>query len=391
MIETAQPVYLDYNATTPLLPEVLDAMLPYLRTHFGNPSSKHCFGREAQQAVELARAQVASLLGCDADEVLFTSGGTEANNLAIRGVIGEDATRAHVVTSAIEHPATAAPCAWLERQGAHVTHLGVDTDGRVLLDEATRWIGAGTTLVTVMHSHNETGVIQPIIPLAGLARSGGALMHTDAAQSVGKVPVDVRALGVDLLSLAGHKLYAPKGVGALFVRRGVRLAPLMLGAGHERGLRPGTENVASIVGLGVACGIARRELGVLATMLRLRRDMLWAMLVGAIPGIELNGHPDIRLPNTLNVRFPGVNGEEVLAYATDVAASTGSACHSGQAKAPAAILAMGIAPEAARGSVRLTVGRYTSAEDVTRAADALISAWQKIVFSSHHHDLRQKI
>jgi cysteine desulfurase len=373
MTQQGAPIYLDHNATTPLLPEVVEAMLPYLLTCFGNPSSKHSLGREAQRAVELARAQVAALLGCEAEEIVFTSGGTEANNLAILGVV--EAGQA-VVTSAIEHPATAAPCAWLERRGSQVTRIGVDASGQARLDEAARCIVEGTRLVTVMHSHNETGVLQPIEALAARASAAGALMHTDAAQSVGKVAVDVRALGVDLLSLAGHKLYAPKGVGALFVRRGVSIAPVVHGAGHERGLRPGTENVSSIVGLGAACVAARRDLHEVAAQLQRRRDALWTMLAAAIPGLALNGHSDARLPNTLNVRFPGVSGDALLARAPDIAASTGSACHTGHTTAPAAIVAMGITPEDARGSVRLTVGRATSEGDITRAADSLIKAWR---------------
>lgn len=233
------PIYLDYNATTPVLPEIVDAMLPYLREHFGNPSSSHVYGQTAQAAVTRARAQVAGLLGCDTDEVVFTSGGTEANNLAIRGVCEARGDRRHVVTTIIEHPATAKPCAWLEQHGWSVTRIGVGFDGRARADQARAAIDSGTALVTVMHSNNETGVLQPIVDLTNLAHEVGAVIHTDAAQSVGKVPVDVRDLGVDLLSVAGHKLYAPKGIGALYVRRGTPLHPFVLGAGHERGLRPG--------------------------------------------------------------------------------------------------------------------------------------------------------
>ena len=243
-------VYLDHNATTPLLPEVVDAMLPFLREHFGNPSSTHPYGVRARNAVAHARGQLAAALGCDPEEILFTSGGTEANNLAIRGVLEALAGNRRLVTTTIEHPATARACAWLERRGHQVTRVGVDGDGRVRLDEGRRAIGRDTALVTVMHSNNETGVLQPIAELAGLAHAAGALVHTDAAQSVGKVPVRVGELDVDLLSVAGHKLYAPKGVGALYVRRGTPLHPVVVGASHERGLRPGPENVASIVGLG---------------------------------------------------------------------------------------------------------------------------------------------
>lgn len=366
-----RPIYLDHNATTPLLPEVLDAMLPYLREHFGNPSSGHAYGREAHAAIDRARARVAALIGADDDEVVFTSGGTEANNLAIRGATAARPERRHVVTTAIEHPATARPCAWLEGQGWRVDRLGVDADGRVRPDDARAALRGAPALLTVIHAHNETGVIQPVEDLAALARDAGALVHTDAAQSLGKVAIAVTSLGVDLLSIAGHKLYAPKGVGALYVRRGAPLAPLLLGAGHERGLRPGTENVAAIVGLGVACELAGRDLERTAARIRDQRDRLWQRLADAVPGLALNGDRERRLPNTLSVRFPGTTGAEVLAGAPEVAASTGSACHDGHAQAPAAIVAMGVPAADALGTVRLTLGRGTTDDDVAAAAAAL--------------------
>jgi cysteine desulfurase len=372
------PIYLDHNATTPLLPEVVDAMLPYLREHFGNPSSGHLFGQRAQAAVTRARHQVAVMLGCDDDEIVFTSGGTEANNLAIRGAAEALENRSHVITSAIEHPATQQPCSWLERHGWSVTRIGVDGDGRAVVDQARKAIDADTALVTVMHSNNETGVLQPIAELAELAHAAGVLMHTDAAQSIGKVPVRVRALGVDLLSIAGHKLYAPKGVGALYVRRGTPIAPFALGAGHERGLRPGTENVASVVGLGVACEVATRDMEETATRMRALRDAFWDRLAAAVPGLALNGHPELRLPNTLNARFPGVSGNALLSGAPEIAASTGSACHDGRDSASAVILSMGIAPEQAIGSVRLTLGRRTTEDDVEQAANALARSWRHL-------------
>jgi cysteine desulfurase len=371
-------VYLDYNATTPLLPEVVDAMLPYLRDHFGNPSSDHEAGRRARTAVEESRQQVAALLGCSSDELVFTSGGTEANNLAIRGATDARPDRRHVVTSVIEHPATAVPCRWLERHGYRVSWTGVGDDGRVRVGDVEAALDADTAVVTVMHSNNETGVLQPIAGIARAAHRAGAIVHTDAAQSIGKVPVDVRALGVDLLSVAGHKLYAPKGVGALFLRRGTPLVPFVLGAGHERGLRPGTENVAAIVGLGVACEIAGRDMAAWTACARQRRDELWRLLRARIPAIALNGHERERLPNTLNVRFPGISATALLAAAPEIAASTGSACHHGQESASAVILAMGIPPAEAVGSVRLTLGRSTTNEDVVRAADALARAWHSM-------------
>jgi cysteine desulfurase len=352
----SHPIYLDYNATTPLLPEVLDAMLPYLREHFGNPSSSHIYGTKAREAVDLARAQVAALLGCDATEITFTSGGTEANNLAIRGLHTD---RRHIVTSSIEHPATERPCAWLEANGWRVTRLPVDANGVTQLEP----IDESTALVTVMHSNNETGVLQPIAELATRAHAVGAIMHTDAAQSIGKVPVRVRELDVDLLSIAGHKLYAPKGIGALYIRKGVRLAPLVLGAGHERGLRPGTENVASIVGLGAACRAAARDLEAVAAALLANREALWRLLSAGVPDLKLNGDPERRLPNTLNVIFPGVGGRELLDAAPEVAASTGSACHDSHEGAT---------------NVRLTIGRGTTAEEIAKAAAALVAAWRSV-------------
>jgi cysteine desulfurase len=369
-------IYFDYNATTPLLPEVVDAMLPYLRDHFGNPSSSHALGRATRAAVETARERVAALLGCDADEVVFTSGGTESNNLAIRGVAQGVPDRRHVVTSLIEHPAVAAPCAWMEGQGWRVTRAGVDAYGRIRLEDLIAGIDTQTALVTVMHANNETGVLQPVVALSEVARAAGALLHTDAAQSVGKVPVSVRELRVDLLSVAGHKLYAPKGVGALYVRRGVTLVPLLLGAAHERGIRPGTENVASIVGLGVACERARLDLEAEGARVRNLRDRLWQRLQDRVPGLALNGHPEQRLPNTLSVRFPGVSGNAILAEGPEVAVSTGSACHAGGEEAPAVVVLMGVSPREALGTVRLSLGRGTTPDEVDCAAAALVRAWQ---------------
>jgi cysteine desulfurase len=372
-----EPIYLDHNATTQPLPEVVDAMLPYLREHFGNPSSGHVYGRRAHDALGRARGQVAALLGCDTDEVIFTSGGTEANNLAIRGTTACN-TRRRVVTTVIEHPATTRHVNWLEQHGWDVVRIGVDPGGCVRTDELDAAITTTTALVTIMHSNNETGVLQPIREAARYARRAGAYVHTDAAQSVGKVPIDVWKLDVDLLSVAGHKLYAPKGVGALYVRRGTVLEPFMLGAGHERGLRPGTENVASIVGLGTACAIAQRDLNDQSVRVCELRDHLWAHLVHAIPGLALNGHAEQRLPNTLNVRFPHVSATALLSATPGVAASTGSACHEGGETASAVLLAMGISNIEALGSVRLTLGRTTTAHAVDRAAAALVGAWRSL-------------
>jgi cysteine desulfurase len=371
------PIYLDYNATTPLLPEVVDAMLPYLQEHFGNPSSRHLYGRRAHEAIQRARSDVAALVNSHAEEIIFTSGGTEANNLAIRGTTAH-ASRRRLVTSIIEHPATARPVTWLERQGWDIVRVGVDAGGRAQIHELDVAITSATALVTIMHSNNETGVLQPLREAVHFARRAGASIHTDAAQSVGKVPIDVRAMDVDLLSIAGHKLYGPKGVGALFVRRGTALEPLTLGAGHERGLRPGTENVASIVGLGAACAMAQHDLNEQGARVRALRDRLWDQLAQAIPHLALNGHLENRLPNTLNVRFPQVSGEALLAATPQIAASTGSACHDDDESASAVLLAMGIPARAALGSVRLTLGRATTESAVDRAATALARAWRTL-------------
>lgn len=373
-----QIIYLDYNATTPLLPEALDAMLPFLRQQFGNPSSSHAAGRATRAGVEAAREQVAALLGCDAEEVVFTSGGTEANNLAIWGVTQGQPARRGIVTSRIEHPAVSEPCAWLERRGWRVSRAGVDSLGRTRLDELVAAIDTGTALVTVMHSNNETGVLQPVAGIGEAAHAAGAVLHTDAAQSIGKIPVCVRELQVDLLSIVGHKLYGPTGVGALYVRRGVTLVPLMRGAGHERGLRPGTENVASIVGLGVACERARLDLARERTRVSALRDHLWQRLQALVPGLVVNGQGAERLPNTLSVRFPGVSGNALLAGTPQVAASTGSACHAGGEEAPGVVVLMGVPAREALGTVRLTLGRNTTADEVERAADALARTWQAL-------------
>jgi cysteine desulfurase len=378
---TGDSIYFDYNASTPVLPEVLEAMLPYLRDRFGNPSSAHARGRAGRQVVEDARAKVAGLLACAVDEIVFTSGGTESNNLAILGAAEARPDRRHVITSVLEHPAVAGPCARLEERGWRITRLGVDAQGQVSAADARGAIAPGTALVTVMHANSETGVLQPVAAITEAARAGGALVHTDAAQSVGKVPVAVNAMGVDLLTVAGHKLYAPQGVGALFVRRGTTIRPLMVGAGHERGLRPGTENVAFIVGLGAACERAARDLETEGARVASLRDRLWQRLAAEIPGLALNGHPTERLPNTLSVRFPRASGATVLQAAPSVAASTGSACHAGQQEPPAAIVAMGIDPHEALGTIRLTLGRGSTREEVDRACMALVHAWKTVASS----------
>jgi cysteine desulfurase len=379
MTPSAGPIYLDHNASTPVVSEVREAMLPYLGEYFGNPSSTHMYGQAMKAAVERAREQVASLIDCTPREVYFTSGGTEANNLAIRGLAAANPERRHIITSVIEHPATLAPCNGLEREGYRVDTLPVDETGRVDPGQLSLVAGPDTLLVTLAHANSETGSLQPVGRLSQMAHDAGALMHADAAQSVGKIPVSVVKENLDLLSVAGHKLYAPQGVGALYVRAGVHIEPLLTGAGHEGGLRPGTENVASIVGLGQACAIAQRDLAVEGERLLRLRERLWRHLLEGVPGLALNGHADLRLPNTLNVRFPGVSGNRLLEKCPSVAASTGSACHESGELASAVILAMGVKPVDAIGSVRLTMGRSNTEDDIDTAANALIQAWRSLV------------
>lgn len=374
-----KPVYLDYNATTPIDPQVADAIIPFLREHFGNPSSAHIYGRRAREAVEQARGRVARLVGATAEEIVFTGCATEANNLAIQGVARAlRGTKRHLVTSAIEHPSVMQPFLRLQEDGWELTILPVDRTGRVDPADVARALRSDTALVSVMHANNETGTIQPVAKIAAIARSRGVLVHTDAAQSIGKIPVDVSALGVDLLTLAGHKFYAPKGVGALHVRREIPIASVLVGAEQERGLRPGTENVPAIAGLGKAAELAREKLPEASPRLRKLRDMLHGALREQIPGLVLNGHLTERLPNTLNVSFPDVDGQALLQHVAEhVAASVGAACH-GEHAVSGVLAAMGAPPEQAKGAVRLSVGLPLSDDDVQQAARALIAAWRQM-------------
>jgi cysteine desulfurase len=352
-------IYLDHNATTPIAPEVLEAMRPHLERHFGNPSSAHAHGATAATAVARARADVAALLGGEPDGVVFTASGSETDNLAIKGIaLARPGERDHIVTSAVEHPAVLATCRYLQRRlGFRLTIVPVDSHGAVDPDDVRRAIEPGTALVSVIHANNEVGTLQPIAEIAAVARDHGLLVHTDAAQSVGKVPLDVDRLGVDLLTVAGHKLCAPKGIGALYVRPGTRLDPVIHGAGHERGLRAGTENVPCIAGLGAAAALAddRLRKGAHVEVQQLR-DRLHAALQSAVPDLALNGHSHDRLPNTLNVSFPGHDGERLLARTPLIAAATGAACHSGRTEASAVLTAMGLDRSRALGAVRLSLG-----------------------------------
>lgn len=357
-------IYLDYNASTPIDPAVAAAMLPFLDEHFGNPSSGHWASIGAKAVLDTARSQLAALLGCHSDEVVFTSGGSEANNLALKGVFFKLREKGnHIITTAIEHPAIVEPCRFLESLGAQITFLPVDSTGRIDPDDLRAAITPRTILVSIMHSNNEVGTIQPIEECARIANDRGILFHTDAAQSIGKIATDVGQLGVDLLTVVGHKVYAPKGVGALFVRRGVLLEPLIHGAGHEDGRRAGTESALLAVGLGKACELARD----LAAMERVRvlRDYFWIELQKRFGNrVVLNGHPTHRLPNTLNVSFIGRIGAEILERLDGVAATTGSACHSGHVELSPVLKAMGVEADVGMGAVRFSLGRATTRNEI---------------------------
>ena len=368
-----QPIYLDYNATTPVDPAVAEAMQPYMLHHYGNPSSTHAYGRASKEAVESARARVAALLGCAASEVVFTSGGSESNNTVLKGVAYIYRHRGHhIITSGIEHPATINPCRFLEQQGLRVTYLPVDRTGMIDPDEVRKAITPQTLLISIMHANNEVGTLQPIAEISRIARAHGVLMHTDAAQSVGKIPTLVDELGVDFLSIAGHKVYAPKGIGALYMRTGCPLEPLIHGAGHEAGRRAGTENVIFAVGLGKACEVAQADLPRYQREVRQLRDLFWQEIEKRFGDrVVLNGHPEQRLPNTLHVNFRGVIGAELLEKMPTLAASTGSACHAGEISLSAVLEAMHIPPELGMGAVRFSLGRYTTRQEIEQAVTLL--------------------
>lgn len=375
-------IYLDYNATTPVASSVAAAMMPFLTEYYGNPSSGHALGRICHEAIEDARGHMAALLGADRDEIVFTSGGTESNNLAIKGIMLRDfpAADGHFVTSAIEHPSVAQVAEYLLRLGYAVTVVGCDSNALVDPDDIRKAIRPDTRLVSIMHANNEVGSVQMLREIASICHERGVLLHSDAAQSVGKVRTKVDELDVDLLSIAGHKLYAPKGIGALFVRQNVDLEPILHGAGHERGLRPGTENVPHIVGLGAAALLAAKEIETQSERLGELRDGLCDMLREAIgTTLTVNGELAPRLPNTLSVNFPGVLGGELLARQPELCASTGAACHSSGTSMSATLRAMGLSGAVAGGTVRLSLGWPTTQDDVTRAAELLIDAWEALV------------
>jgi len=374
-------LYFDYNATTPIAPAVQQAMLPFLADHYGNPSSSHALGRAAHEAVEDARGHVANLLGCDPDEIVFTGGGTEANNLALKGIAFRAGRSAggHFVISALEHPSVVEPARFLERMGFDVTVVPASGQGIVQPSAVRKAIRPDTVLVSVMHANNEVGTVQPLREIAQVCHQADVLLHADAAQSAGKLRTQVDELDVDLLTIAGHKLYAPKGIGALYVREGVALEPLLHGAGHEAGLRAGTENVAGIAGLGAAAQIAAKTLDDTAQRLETLRDRLLGLLRTAVgDGLIVHGERSPRLPNTLSVSFPGANGHELLARVPELCASTGSACHSETAAMSPTLAAMSVPAEVARGTIRLSLGWFTTEDEVERAASLLLGAWEAL-------------
>jgi len=373
------PIYLDYNATTPIDHEVAEVIKPYLEEYFGNPSSSHWYGIQAKKAIEIARSQVADLLDCQSDEIIFTSGGSESNNYAIKGATFANRIKGnHIITSAIEHPAVTEVCKYLETESFRVTYLPVDEYGLVDIVKLQEAITPQTILISLMHANNEVGTIQPISDISELARQNRIIIHTDAAQSVGKIPTRVNELGIDLLSVAGHKLYAPKGIGALFIRKGTNLEKLIHGAGHERNKRAGTENVLGIVGLGKACEIAKRDLKKNMAHMKSMRDSLYLGLQELLGEIRLNGHREKRLPNTLSVGFPNIEADKLLLKIKGVAASAGAACHSEHASISHVLTAMNVPENYAIGTIRFSAGKMTTWVEIDRAIEIIAEGIQTI-------------
>ena len=374
-----QQIYLDFNATTPIAPSVIEAMTPFFSNHYGNPSSTHSMGRAAAEAIEDARCKVAMLAGCDRDEIVFTGNGTEANNMALKGVmLAGDKPDGHLVISAIEHAAVSEPAKFLKRMGCEVTVVPCDEYGVVRPADVKSALRPDTRLVSIMHANNEIGTIQPIRAIAEICHERGVLLHSDASQSTGKIPVAVDILDVDMLTMAGHKFYGPKGIGVLFVREGLSLESLLHGAGHESGFRAGTENTPYIVGLGKAAELVIKCLDDSMEKMTALRDRLYDQLHAAIPRLRVNGYGAERLPNTLSVSFPEVTGEELLRRVPEISASTGAACHSVDDHGSATLAAMGMSPRESQGTVRLSVGWTTSEEEIDRAASLLIDAWEQL-------------
>ncbi|MEC9309047.1 MAG: cysteine desulfurase family protein [Chloroflexota bacterium] len=369
-------IYLDYNATTPIDPFVSSAMFPFITDHFGNPSSGHLYGNKTHEAVEISRQQVAELLNCKPSEIIFTSGGTEANNYALKGVVGAYKAKGnHIITSSVEHPAITEVCRYLETQGCKTTYLPVDKCGMINPSDVESAITNDTILITIMHANNEVGTIQPIKEISNIAHKYGVLFHSDCAQSIGKIEVMPSELGVDLLSIAGHKLYAPKGVGALFVRQGVELERQMHGANHERGFRAGTENVIEIVGLGKACQLISQNLPQYIKTMKTMRDRLEAGLRDSNIPLKIHGHPEFKLPNTCSVGFKNIEADELLVQLTKIAASAGAACHTDNVEISSVLSAMKIPMEYAMGTIRLSVGRSTTEQEI----DLALGEIQKVI------------
>ncbi|MEJ2111687.1 MAG: cysteine desulfurase family protein [Acidobacteriota bacterium] len=375
-----KPIYLDYNGTTPHAPEVIEAMRPFMESEFGNPSSSHAYGVKVKEAVETARGQVARMLNCLPKEIVFTSGGTESNNHALKCAGGARFSEGrHIITSCIEHPAVLEVCRFLETHGFEVTYLPVDGNGLVSLSDVAGAIKPETIFVSIMHANNEVGTVQPVGEIARIARDKGILFHTDAAQSIGKIPVDVDGSRVDLLSVAGHKIYAPKGIGALYVREGVDPGVFCHGAGQERNIRAGTENVMGIVGLGTACEVARRDLPDNRRHMQETRDRLEEGLALALDDIRFNGHREKRLPNTCSVSFLDLEANRILsAVGKDIAASAGAACHSNGIEMSHVLRAMGVPEIWAKGTLRFTTGRMTTVEEIDRSLEVIVSAVKKM-------------
>ncbi|MGI9535973.1 MAG: cysteine desulfurase family protein [Desulfocapsaceae bacterium] len=376
----ARPIYLDYNGTTPHAPEVIDAMLPFLETEFGNPSSSHSYGQVPQKAMVESRAQVARIFGCASSEILFTSGGTESNNHALKSIAGASyATGNHLITSVVEHPAILEVCRFMEEHGFFITFLPVDADGLVNPSDVAAAIRPDTIMISIMHANNEVGTIQPIAEISALARQHGIMMHTDAAQSVGKIPTRVDDLDVDLLSLAGHKVYAPKGIGTLYIRDGIETEIFCHGAGQENGRRAGTENVLEIAGLGKACEIAADELEMHAEKMQEMRDRLEEGLAAALSEIRFNGHRQHRLPNTASVSFLGLEANRILdEIGSQVAASAGAACHADHVAISHVLKAMQVPEEWAKGTLRFSTGRFTTKDEIDRALEVIVEAVKRL-------------
>lgn len=375
------PIYLDYNATTPIDPEVAKEMIPYIESFYGNPSSSYSIGRSNKEAVEKAREQVARLINCQPDEIYFTSCATESNNLAIRGIARTNKDRGnHIITSTVEHPAVIEVCKYMSSQGFEITYLPVDRFGTVNSKDIENAIRKDTVLITIMHANNEVGTIQPIEKIGAIAKENKIVFHTDAAQSVGKIEVDVEKLGVDLLTIAGHKLYAPKGIGALYIRKGTQIENLMHGASQEKGIRPGTENVIHTVGLGKACEVAFRDFKQNQHNMRFSRDRLLNGLVSGLGNqVHVNGNLENGLPNTLSVAFKNVSAHTLASFISrDVLISTGSACHSGETTISSVLQAMNLDFRTATATVRISTGKHTTEEEIDFAVEVLVNAVKKL-------------